>query len=67
MAAEEGYDTIWLCSDLEHNTGNLEFVDAVKDVNIIIYAPKPLDEEETQNTIETLKEKRAHLKIITMT
>lgn len=65
-AVEEGYDTIWLCSDLEHNTGSLEFVDKVKDVNIIVYSPKILDESKTKKTIEALSQKEAHIKIITM-
>lgn len=66
MAAENGYDTIWLCSDLEHNTGSFELVDAVRDINIIIYAPKPIDREKTQKTIQAFKDQECHVKIITM-
>jgi len=65
-AAEEGYDTIWLCSDMEHNTGFLEFVDEVKNINIIVYSPKLLDQTKTEKIIEALTEKEAHVKIITM-
>lgn len=66
MAVQQGYDTIWLCSDLEHNTGDFEFTDGVKGINIIVYAPKPLDEDKTQQIIEGLKEQQSHVKIITM-
>lgn len=54
-AAKAEYDTVWLCSDLEHNTGELKLLDEAKEMTIIVYSPKPLSEK-ANLALETLKE-----------
>ncbi|MBE5819506.1 MAG: hypothetical protein E7310_01560 [Clostridiales bacterium] len=54
-AAKAKYDTVWLCSDLEHNTGELKLLDEAKEMTIIVYSPKPLSEK-ANLALETLKE-----------
>ena len=51
-AADAGYDTIWLCSDLEHNTGEIQLSDIAKEMQIIVYSPKILDSEKTKDVIK---------------
>ena len=53
-AAKAEYDTVWLCSDLEHNTGELKLSEEAKEMTIIIYSPKPLSEK-ANLALETLK------------
>lgn len=64
IAAEAGYTTVWLCSDLEHNTGNIELNELAKEMQIIVYSPKNLDEQKTIEVIEELKSSNA--KVITI-
>lgn len=54
-AAKAEYDTVWLCSDLEHNTGEFKLLDEAKEMTIIVYSPKPLSEK-ANLALETLKE-----------
>lgn len=54
-AAKAEYDTVWLCSDLEHNTGELKLLEEAKEMTIIVYSPKPLSEK-ANLALETLKE-----------
>lgn len=65
MAAENGYDTVWLCSDLEHNTGEIHLTDQAKGLNIIVYSPKILDEEKVSATIKMLTE-ASSVKVVTI-
>lgn len=64
QAADLGYNTIWLCSDLEHNTGEIQLSDLSKNMQIIVYSPKILDKAKTDNVVEELG--KANLKIITI-
>lgn len=64
MAAEENYETIWLCSDLEHNTGEIMLSDLAKEMQIIVYSPKTLEEKKTKDVLEELKYSNA--KVITI-
>ncbi len=64
QAAEEGYETIWICSDLEHNTGDIELSDLAKDIQIIVYSPKILNEAKTDIVVAELQ--KANLSIITI-
>ena len=64
LAAEEGYETIWICSDLEHNTGDIELSDLAKDIQIIVYSPKILNEAKTDIVVAELQ--KANLSIITI-
>lgn len=66
IAAEQGYDTIWVCSDLEQNVDENELSDATKGINVIVYAPKPLEQEKTQDIIQALKKQECHVKVIMM-
>lgn len=65
QAADLGYNTIWLCSDLEHNTGEIQLSDLAKNMQIIVYSPKILDKVKTDNVVEELG-KAKNLKIITI-
>ncbi len=64
MAAEQGYDTIWLCSDLEHNSGEIALLDMCEEITIIVYSPKILDSEKSQKSVEELK--KCNTKVITI-
>lgn len=64
QAAEAGYSTIWVCSDLEHNTGEIKLSDLAKQLQIIVYSPKILDREKTDSVLNELK--ASNLKIITI-
>ena len=44
-AIKDGYETIWLCSDLEHNSGDIYLLPEVSNIKIIIYSPKPFTEK----------------------
>lgn len=63
-AADTGYDTVWLCSDLEHNTGEIQLSSMAREMQIIVYSPKILNSEKTANVIEELKS--GDVKIITI-
>lgn len=63
-AADSGYNTIWLCSDLEHNTGDIKLSELAKKLHIIVYSPKILDVEKTGTVIEELK--LGEVKVITI-
>lgn len=56
MAAEQGYNTIWLCSDLENTTGEMTLLETAKEMTIIVYSPKTLNKEKSMQTLEALKE-----------
>lgn len=64
MAADAGYDTVWLCSDLEHNAGEIQLSKLSKDMQIIVYSPKILNSEKTENVIEEFKS--GQVKVITI-
>lgn len=64
QAAEAGYSTVWICSDLEHNTGEIALTDMAKQMQIIVYSPKILDRVKTSTVLEELQD--ASLKIITI-
>ena len=64
IAAEQGYDTIWLCSDLEHNSGEIALLDMCEEITIIVYSPKILDSEKSQKSVEELK--KCNTKVITI-
>lgn len=64
QAAEEGYETIWICSDLEHNTGDIELSDLAEEMQIIVYSPKILNEAKTDIVVAELQQ--ANLSIITI-
>ncbi len=64
QAANADYDTIWLCSDLEHNTGEIKFSDFGYQMQIIVYSPKILNREKTDSVVAELQQ--ANLKIITI-
>lgn len=64
MAIESGYSTIWLCSDMEHNTGDIKIENITNDIQIIIYSPKILDEQKTASIMEILKD--TNTKVITI-
>lgn len=64
MAADAGYDTVWLCSDLEHNTGEIQLSSMAKEIQIIVYSPKILDSDKTENVIEEFKS--GTVKVITI-
>ncbi len=65
LAAEKGYETIWLCSDLEHNTGEIVLSEYAKKINIIVYSPKNLSQDKTESIVEELK--KCKTRIITIT
>lgn len=64
QAAEAGYSTVWLCSDLEHNTGSIELSDLAKQIQIIVYSPKILEVGKTVDVVDELK--AANFKVITI-
>lgn len=64
QAAEAGYSTVWVCSDLEHNTGEIVLSDSAKQMQIIVYSPKILNRNKTDIVLEELQ--AANLKIITI-
>lgn len=64
QAADDGFQTIWICSDLEHNTGEIKLSDLGKQMQIIVYSPKILNKEKTDIVVEELGQ--ANLKIITI-
>ena len=63
-AAKEGYKTLWLCSDLEHNTGKITISEEAKEMTIIVYSPKPLSEK-ANLAVETLR-KANDVRVITI-
>lgn len=59
MAVEEalslGYDTIWICSDMEQTVGDINInFELNPEINIIIYSPRALDETSTQSILTEL-------------
>lgn len=64
QAAEAGYSTVWVCSDLEHNTGEIVLSDLAKQMQIIVYSPKILNRDKTDSVLEALQ--ASNLKIITI-
>lgn len=64
QAADEGYETVWICSDLEHNRGEIKLSDLGCQMQIIVYSPKILNREKTDSVVTELQQ--ANLKIITI-